>query len=60
MLAVGWSWDARVMGVVACIPLNILSLSTSVAVHGAVIFHLILFKIGGSLRVRFASATRPW
>jgi len=33
-------------------------LSTSVAVQGAVVFHPILFKIGGGLHVRFSSTTR--
>jgi len=35
-------------------------LSTSVDVQGAVVLHLILFKIGGGLRVRFACATCPF
>ena len=32
-------------------------LSTSVAIQGAVVFHPILFKIGGGLHVRFSSTT---
>ena len=61
MLAVGWSWDARVMGVVVGIPPEIWGSGASVAVQGGVSSILTsLALIGGGIHVRFTSATYPW